>query len=296
MSAAERDCEIGGRRLSLKRLDKVLFPARDGAPAITKGEVVDYYARIAETALPHLRGRPMSLQRCPDGIDDCFFQKQVPDHVPDWVARARLPAEQGEVDYLQLEEAAALVYMANQGAVALHAGLSRVDRPQRPDRLIFDLDPPGEDFDTVRWAAGALRVALEERDLPSFVMTTGSRGLHVVVPLDRSAGFDTARAFARGLAEELAEAHPERLTVEQRKDKRGRRLFLDVLRNAYGQTTIAPYSLRTKPGAPVATPLDWDELTAELRPDGWRLANIFRRLAQKPDPWAGIDAQAVQLG
>ncbi len=295
MNAEVQEIEVGGRRLTVKNLDKALFPASGGRPQVTKGEVIDYYRRIAETMLPHLKGRPVSLQRCPDGIDDCFFQKDVPDYFPDWIARADLPAEDKTVRYLRIEEAATLAYIANQAAISLHLGLAPVDRPNHPDRLIFDLDPPDEDFSKVRWAAGVLREAFARLDMPSFVMTTGSRGLHVVVPLDRSADFDSVRGFCRNLAERLADRHPERLTVEQRKDKRGKRIFLDTLRNAFGQTAIAPYSLRTRPGAPIATPIGWDEVGGELRPDGWDPHNLFRRLAQKADPWAGMMRHAVKL-
>lgn len=295
MSGAAQEIEVGGRRLTVKNLDKALFPAFGGRAQVTKGEVIDYYRRIAETMLPHLKGRPVSLQRCPDGIDDCFFQKDVPEYFPDWIERTDLPADDKTVRYLRIEEAATLAYIANQAAISLHLGLAPVDRPNHPDRLIFDLDPSDEDFSKVRWAAGVLRDTFARLEMPSFVMTTGSRGLHVVVPLDRSADFDATRAFGRDLAGWLAERHPERLTVEQRKDKRGGRIFLDTLRNAYGQTAIAPYSLRTKSGAPIATPIDWDELDGDLRPDGWTPRSIFRRLAQKDDPWADMMRHAVTL-
>jgi bifunctional non-homologous end joining protein LigD len=295
MSEDGQEIEVGGRTIAVKNLDKPLFPAKGKLPEVSKGAVIDYYRRVAETMLPHLQGRPVSLQRCPDGIEDCFFQKDVPDYFPDWIARAELPAENKSVHYLRVEDAATLVYIANQGAIALHVGLAPVDKPQHPDRLIFDLDPSTDDFSQVRWAAGVLRGAFEEMEMPSFVMTTGSRGLHVVVPLDRSADFEATRTFGRDMAARLAKRHPERLTVEQRKDKRGGRIFLDVLRNAYGQTAVAPYSLRTKPGAPVATPLDWDEVDGDLHPDGWSPRNLFRRLSQKNDPWSGMQRRAVKL-
>jgi bifunctional non-homologous end joining protein LigD len=295
MGEPKQEIEVEGRTLTVKRTTKPLFPAQGRHKEISKGQVIDYYERIAKTMLPHLEGRPVSLQRCPDGIDSCFFQKDVPDYFPDWIARAELPAEGKSVDYLLVEEPATLAYLANQGAIALHVGLSRVDAPQHPDRLIFDLDPPGGAFGEVRWAAGVLREAFTAMDMPSYAMTTGSKGLHVVVPLDRSADFDAAKTFARRLAEYLAERHLERLTVEQRKDKRQGRVFLDFLRNAYAQTAVAPYSLRTLPGAPVAMPIDWNEITGKLQPDRWTIANTFRRLSRKRDPWARIDRHAVKL-
>lgn len=295
MGADERRIRAGRHTITVKRPDKPLFPSHRGNAAITKGQVVDYYRRIADTLLPHLEGRPVSLQRCPDGIDDCFFQKNVPEHFPEWIARASLPAEGKTVEYLAIQDLATLLYIADQAAIALHVGLSRVDRPEHPDRLIFDLDPSGDDFGQVRWAAGVLRRAFDSMEMPSFLMSTGSRGLHVVVPLDRSANFDEARDFARQLAEELAARHSDRLTVEQRKKARKDRVFLDHLRNAYGQTTIAPYSLRTLAGAPVAAPLEWDELDHRLRPDRWTLGNLFRRLAQREDPFRAIGRRAVAI-
>ncbi len=285
--------EIDGRTIELSNENKVFFPDC----GITKGDVVDYYRRIAPSILPHLRGRPVSMQRFPDGIGEAgFFQKDLPDHFPAWFKSAELPKESGSVHYALVEDPASLVYLANQGALTLHAGLSRIDDPDRPDRLIFDLDPSDDDFAKVQQAARAMRQALEAEDLPCFVQTTGSRGLHVVVPLRREAGFDQVRAFAQELTRRLARDDPDALTVEQRKNKRGDRVFLDYLRNAYGQTAVAPYSLRARPGAPCATPLTWEEaLAGDMRPDKYGLRNIFRRLAQIEDPWAGIGRHGARL-
>lgn len=295
MGEDERRIRAGPHTITVKRPDKTLFPAKGGNDAVTKGQVVDYYRRVADTLLPHLEGRPVSLQRCPDGIDDCFFQKNVPEHFPEWIARASLPAEDGTIDYLAVRDLATLLFIADQAAIALHVGLSRVDRPEYPDRLIFDLDPSGDDFGPVRWAAGVLHRALDAMEMPGFLMTTGSRGLHVVVPLDRSANFDESRDFARRLAEKLAARHPDQLTVEQRKKARKDRVFVDCLRNAYGQTTIAPYSLRTLTGAPIAAPLEWNELNRRLRPDRWTVGNIFRRLGQRGDPFSAIGRRGVAI-
>lgn len=286
--------EIDGHQLELTNLDKVLFPA-DG---YTKGEVIDFYQRIADTALPYYRDRPLSMHRFPDGIGaEGFFQKNLPDYFPDWIDRVELPKEGGRITYMIADSPASLAYIANQGCITPHLALSRRNKPDHPDRLIFDLDPPGAgDFALVQQAAAWIREQLEELALPAFVMTTGSRGLHVVVPLDCSADFDAVRGFARDLAAALVKRRPDHLTVEQRKDKRGGRLFLDLLRNAYGQTAVAPYALRARKGAPVATPLTWEEALAPgRRPQDYTLKNIFRRLGQTADPWQGIDDQAVAL-
>lgn len=285
--------ELDGHAIELSNQDKVLF----ADCGLTKGDLVDYYRRIAEVALPHWRDRPASLQRFPDGIEaDGFFQKDTPDYFPNWIARETLKKEGGSIDHVLVNDAATVVYLANQGSITLHVGLSRVDRIDRPDRLVFDLDPSGDDFSPVQDAARWTRAVLDELDLPSFVQTTGSRGLHVVVPLDRSADFDRVREIARKIATLTAERHAAALTVEQRKAARGGRVFIDTLRNAYGQTSVAPYTVRAKAGAPVATPLDWDEALAKDRsPRDYTIRNIFQRLGQKPDPWAGIARAAVSL-
>jgi bifunctional non-homologous end joining protein LigD len=198
--------------------------------------------------------------------------------------------------YAVLSNAASLVYVANQGCITPHIGLSRIDRIDRPDRLVFDLDPSDGDFAKVRDAAARVRTLMEELDIAPFVMTTGSRGLHVVVALDRTGDFDAAHTFARDCCERLARTFPDRLTVEQRKAKRGDRVFLDYLRNAYGQTAVGAYGVRARPGAPVATPLEWDEVgKGKLRPDRFTIRNVFRRLGQREDPWAGIGRHAVSV-
>lgn len=286
--------EVDGRRVALSNTDKILFPKT----GLTKGDLIDYYRRIAPTMLPHVAGRPLSLQRYPDGIDaDGFMQKNASDYFPDWVRRARLAKEDGEVDHVVAEDAATLVYLANQACVTLHTGLSRTDRIDHPDFMVLDLDPSDDDFGKVKGAARDARGLLDEIGLTSFVQTTGSRGLHVWAPLDREASFDAVRTFASDVAEVLARRRPEQLTTAQRKAKRGERVFIDVVRNAYGQTVVAPYSVRARPEASVATPLYWEELDdARLGPQRYTIQNLFRRLGQKPDPWTEIGSHAQKLG
>lgn len=287
--------KIDGRSLEITHPHKVYFP-QDG---LTKANLISYYRRIAEVMLPHIRQRPLSLQRFPEGIGaKGFYQKEAPDYFPDWIERVQIPVESEDETQPQVvcNYAATLVYLVNQGCITPHAWLSQVDNLNQPDRLIFDLDPPGNDFELVREAAGMLRDVLEEVGLTPFVMTTGSRGLHVVAPLDGRADFDTVRAFARQLAEELAQQQPEKFTTEVRKEKRNGRLFLDYLRNAYAQTAVAPYAVRPLPGAPVATPLDWDELNrSNLHSQSYTVHNIFQRLGQKMDPWQEIEANGREL-
>jgi bifunctional non-homologous end joining protein LigD len=293
---SDQTVQVGGHSIELSNLEKTFFPDAQ----LTKGDVVDYYRRIADVMLPHLHDRPLALQRYPDGLPgEGFFQKEIGDYFPDWITRMEIDKEGGRLTEVICQDAATLVYLANQAALTLHAWLSRRDRLQTPDRIVFDFDPPeaGDGFELVKAAARAHRDLLRELGLVPFVMTTGSRGLHVVVPVERRQDFDDTRAFARDVAGLLAHRHPERFTVKQRKSARGNRLFLDVMRNAYAQTAAAPYSVRARPGAPVATPLDWHELSdAELGPQSWTITNIFRRLGQKGDPWKDIAGAARALG
>jgi bifunctional non-homologous end joining protein LigD len=271
--------------------EKELFP--DG---LTKAELARYYERIAETMLPHVRGRPVHMQRFPEGIEgEEIQQKQAPDYFPEYVKRARVRRRRGgSVEHVVIENAETLVYLADQACITPHVWLSRIEELDNPDQLIFDLDPPGNDLIPLRDAARALRELLQEVGLAAFLKTTGSRGLHVVTPLDRSSGFDETRAFARELAAFLAEREPKRFTVEQRKEKRRGRLYLDTARNAYAQTAVAPYAVRALPGAPVACPLDWREV-GRVEPRQFTVRNIARRLARKQDPWAEIGSDARSL-
>jgi bifunctional non-homologous end joining protein LigD len=287
--------KVGSRTIEVANLDKVMFPDE----GITQGALMDYYRRIAETMLPYMKGRPLTMQRFPDGIGDGgFYQKEAPDYFPDWIRRVSIEVkgEGQEQPQVICDDVATLVYLVDQGCITPHVWLSRADKLTHPDKLTFDLDPPDDDFELVRSAAQSLREVLEGVGLLPFVMTTGSRGLHVVVPLDRSADFDTVRSFAKNLAGVLAEREADRLTTKVRKDKRGNRLFLDYLRNSYGQNTVAPYAVRAKPGAPVATPLDWDELSdSNLHSQTYTMQNIFRRLSQKEDPWKEMMRHARSL-
>lgn len=289
------------RRLTFGRLvvetsseNKVLYPD-DG---ITKGQVIEYYRKVADHALPYAEDRFLTLQRFPDGSgEDGFFQQARADHFPDFIEG--VDAERvggGTVEHIVVTNAAGLVYLADQGTLTLHTWLSRRDRPHHPDRMVIDLDPPEDDFGPVRDAARITGDFLRELGLTPYVMTTGSRGLHVVVPLDRSADFDAVRDFATRAAEILAERHPDALTTAQRKNQRKGRLYLDVMRNAYGQTAVMPYSLRAKPGAPVATPLAWEELGAGgLTARSYHIGNLFRRLGQIEDPWADMERHAASI-
>ena len=264
---------------------------------ISKGALIDYYEAISEHFIRHASDRPLTMQRFPDGISEKgFFQKQIGGYFPEWIRRVRVTTEEGHQEQVVCNNRATLVYMANQACVTSNLFSSKIDRLDEPDRLIIDLDPSGNDFDTVRRAARQCKALLAELDLISYVKTTGSRGLHVVVPIRRERGFDYVRAFAQALAEHLAYRHGDSLTTEQRKNKRRERLYLDVGRNAYGQTAVAPYSVRALNGAPVATPIEWTELEdRSLHAQTFTMQNVCGRLEHQGDPWQSLGRSARSL-
>ncbi len=290
-TAAGERLRVGRHTVPLSNTGKVLFP-QDG---ITKGDLISYYQDIAGMMLPYLRDRPLSLARYPDGITgERIFQKNAGRHFPDWIRRAEVGKADGELCQVLCEKPADLVYLANQAAIELHTLLSRTGSLRHPDQMIFDLDPPGADrFAQVRDVALRLRGLLaDDLGLTPFVKTTGSKGLHVQVPLDGRDDFDAVREFARQVAALLAAADPGLVTVEQRKEARGDRIYADIMRNGYAQTAVAPYSVRARPGAPVAVPLHWDEvadpgLTARMVTIR-TIAARLGKLAGSGDPWAGM--------
>jgi bifunctional non-homologous end joining protein LigD len=285
--------EAGGRTIEITHPDRVLFPD-DG---ITKGDLAAYHHAVAETLVHHLRDRPLMLQRFPNGIaSDGFYQKDAGKTVPRWIRRVTARKEGGTVDHPVVDDEAALLALSNLGTISFHRWCSRADQLLQPDILIIDLDPSTDDPAAVVRAAKWSRELLDELDLAAYVQATGSRGLHVVTPLDRSAGTEEVRAFADGLAAALAARHPDELTVEFSKAQRGDRLYLDTARNGYAQTAVSPYSVRPRRRAPVATPLDWEELDAAgFRADAWTIADIPTRLAERGDPWSDMHRHGRSL-
>lgn len=283
--------------VALTHPDKLLFPAA----GLRKRDIVGYYRRIAPFALLHCRGRALTLRRYPDGIDQAgFFQKHAPRDLPSWIGRVCLPMQHGTITQILADDVETLAWLANAGTIELHVALARAATPRQPDRIVFDLDPPDAssgDFAAIQAAARAVRALGEELGLFNAVQTSGSRGLHVVWPVTAGEDYERAHAFARDCAHLLAQRHPETLTAAQRKAARRGRVFIDYLRNAYGQTAVAPYSLRALPGAPLATPLDWHEALAhDMHPQRYHVRNVFRRLGQRDCPWRGLDERAVALG
>ena len=282
----------GRRNVRITHPDKALFP--DGT---TKADLAGYYRDVAGAMLPHVRERPVSMQRFNAGIGrPGFFQKDVPKGAPEWVPIVTVPKKGGTVRHVLANETATLVWLANQNCITPHVSTARADRLDRPDRIVWDLDPTGDDFDVVRRTAIDLGAVLREASVEPHAMVTGSRGIHVVVAIQRRYGYDAVRAAALEVAQALVERSPGELTTEFYKEKREGRLFVDVNRNGRAQTAVPPYAVRPRPGAPVATPLRWEELEdGGLRPDGWTLHTVRERLDGGGDPWAGIAKAAGAL-
>lgn len=281
--------EVAGVEIS--KPDKVLFPD-DG---ITKADLAHHYAEVAVLMLPHLRGRPINMQRFPDGIDaSSFYEKKVPSHFPDWVHTVEVHTAGGPQRQVVVDNTRSLVYLAQQACVTPHTWLSTVSDLDHPDQLVFDLDPSDDDLAKVRRATRLVGELLDDLGLTSYLKTTGSRGYHVVVPLRPGDDFDAVRGFARAVADRLVDREPGLLTVEARKDKRGDRVLVDVMRNGYGQTAVPPYAVRARPGAPVSTPIAWEQLS-RVEPAQVTVGTIRRRLAGTDDPWAGMRRHAQGL-
>jgi bifunctional non-homologous end joining protein LigD len=276
---------VDGITVALTNPDRVVFPDA----GITKGEVIAYYRAVATAIVPHLAGRPLTVERFTKGVDQGgFFQKHWQKHYPVWLDSTELGGKT-RVRYPVVDNAAGVIYMANQGGVAFHVTTSRKGALTRPDLVVFDLDPPEGGFAMVREVALLVRDALDELSLTPFVKTTGSKGLHVVARLDGTADYNKVHALCTDLATLLATRRPDLITTEfYKKDRKGR-LFFDTMRNAPGATFVAAYSLRGRPNAAVSAPITWTEVEDNtLRPDGFTLRDVPARLDRLGDPWATL--------
>ena len=278
----------GRRELRFSNLDKLFWPDE----GITKGDLIAYYRDVAEVLVPHLRGRPFTMKRYPDGWQGkFFFQKQAPSHMPDWIQRTSQPAStrEGEkkiIDYAVVNDDLALMWMANMGCIDLHAWSSRIDKPDRPDWVMFDLDPSeGATFEDVVAVARLVKDTLELLELESCPKTSGSRGIHVLVPIARRHSFSEAREFASIVGGALERAHPGLVTTEGSKAKR-KGVLVDANQNRHGATNAMVYSVRPRVGAPVSTPLRWDEVAPGLDPAGFTMEAVLDRVAQRGDVFA----------
>lgn len=290
--------QFGPYTVTYEHGDKIYYPAQGKRSGITKEEVVAYYADISPVMLRHIAKRPLTVQRFPDGIaGGGFYMQEAQDYFPPWLGRVAAEKADGtSIEHPMAQRAADLAYLASKGALVFHIWLAQQGVLNQPDCLVFDLDPPGDknkepdkNFAMVRAAALDVRELLDELGLACFVKTTGSRGLHVVAPLKPQKDFDAVREFCREAALVLVRRKPDSYTLEQRKDKRKGRLYLDVMRNAYGQHMAAPYTLRAKPGAPVSAPVSWREVeNGALGPQDVGVRSVRDRLERRGDPWRTI--------
>ncbi len=273
--------------------EKVLFP-EDG---ITKGELGSYYEAIAPVMLPHLRSRPVTMERYPNGIaTKGFFQKNLSKGSPEWLPRVEVPKKDGTVRHPLVGDKRSLLWLANQNCITPHVSTSRAPNLYHPDLCVFDLDPSEEAHSVLRLAALRLRDLLDELGLPSWVKTSGSKGFHIVVPLDAKAGIDEVYRFAQGVGTLLVKRDPENLTQEFAKADRGGRIYVDTGRNGYGATLAAAYAVRAKPGAPVSAPCTWEEIErGEVGPRTFTLRTMAARVAEVSDLWSGLRARRRSL-
>ena len=273
--------------------EKVLFPG-DG---ITKGELAAYYEAVSPVMLPHLRGRPITMERFPAGIGhQGFLQKDVSRGFPAWLRRVEVPKKGGTVHHPLANDTRSLLWLANQNSITPHVWTSRLPNLDRPDLCVFDLDPSEDEPQVLRAAALALRALLERLGLPSWVKTSGSKGFHIVVPLDGKAGFGEVGRFADAVGRRLVESDPDHLTQAFSKADRGGRILVDTGRNARGATFAAVYAVRARPGAPVSAPCTWEEIErGAIEPRSVTLRTTAERLATVGDLWADLRRRGRSL-
>lgn len=281
-------------KITLTNRDKVLFPKS----GITKLQIFQYYENIANAMIPYLKDRPLTMQRFPKGIgEEGFFQKNAPDYFPEWIPTVQVKKRDGWVNHVVCNSRDTLLYLVNQYVVTFHVALSKVDKIDYPDKLVFDIDPPKGNFQLAVKAAKALRLLLEEKlKLKAYVMTSGSEGLHIAVPLKANKHFDMIHNFTKTIANYICSNNPTEFTTTIRKDKRKGRLYIDFLRNSYAQTSVVPFSIRALENGPVATPLYWDELNGtNLNAQYYTINTIFKRLQTRDDPWQDFEQNAKAI-
>lgn len=283
---ARDDDAVTVEGVRLTHPDRVLFPGQ----GITKRELADYYCAVAERMLPHVRGRPLTLVRCPAGQEtECFYQRRAVKGTPRALGRVTVPVEGEDETYLVADTLAALVSLVQIGVLEVHVWGARRDRLDRPDRMILDLDPaPGIGWAEIVGAAREVRERLAAAGLESWVKTTGGKGLHVVAPLQRRAGWEEVRDSSLRVAEAMVADAPDRYLTSASKEQREGRIYVDYVRNSWSASAVAPYSTRSRAGAPVSFPLAWDELGADTTPDRFTVRTVPELVRTKPDPWAGM--------
>lgn len=280
-------------RVVITHPEKVLFPG-DG---ITKGELAAYYEEVAPIMLPHMRARPVTMERYPRGLgEQSFWQKDVSKGFPEWLQRVEVPKKRGTVHHLLVADTRSLLWLANQNSITPHVWTSRAPNLHQPDICVFDLDPSEDQPDVLRSAALALRDLLLELGLTSWVKTSGSKGFHIVVSIDGKADFESVAPFAHRVAALLVKRDPDHLTQEFSKADRGGRILVDTARNGYSATFAAAYAVRAKPGAPVSAPCAWDEIArGEVGPRTFTLRTMSRRIAEVGDLWSEMPKRRRSL-
>jgi len=277
---------IGRRAIPVSNLDKILYPAAH----FTKGDAIHYYSQIAPVLLPHLKNRPLTLKRYPNGVDAPFFyEKMCPSHRPDWVATARVETTSRPVDFCLANDAATLVWVANLASLELHTLLSRKNNLDRPTMMVFDHDP-GEGADLLDCIRVAMRFRemLQHFGLESFAKTSGGKGLHLYVPLNTPVTFEQTKSFSLAIAQLLEKQDPKHVTTNMRKDLRTGKVFVDWSQNDRHKTTVCVYSLRARTRPTVSTPVEWDELERALKKKdaaslAFETADVLKRVAKKGD-------------
>lgn len=294
MTDASVEVDIGGRRLKLSNLDKVLWPEN----GFTKGQMIDYYAHIAPVMLPHIEGRPMTLRRYPNGVDkQSFFEKNCPSHRPPWLPTV----EMGDVAYCSLNEAASLVWTANLAAIELHPSLAKGVDLTRPTSIVFDLDPgPGCDVLTCGRVALLLRDALDHFGLQAWVKTSGSKGLQMYVPLNSDVTYEDTRPFSLAMAQVLERQHPDLIVTTQDRSARPKKVLIDWSQNTHFKTTVAVYSMRARPRPTASTPVSWDEVEAAMKAEDpemliFEAPAVLKRVEQQGDLMSALLAVQQQL-
>lgn len=293
MADPELTIDADGREVGISNPDRVLF-AEIG---LTKGDLARYYAEVGPVMLRHVADRPMTIVRYPKGLDgEGFFQKNTPDHYPEWIPRLELPKKGGVVTHPVVDHPAVLVYLAQQGMITPHVGLIRRPEIDEPDLFVVDLDPSDDDWAKLVAVAQGTREALEAAGLVTYLQLTGSKGIHVVAPVAAGTTWDAIHRFSSALATLLLERFEDDLTQEFHKEDRGDRIYLDLARNNPASTFVAPYGVRARATAPVATPITWDELDdPELSPQRYTVETVRDRLAEIGDPWADLADSARPL-
>jgi bifunctional non-homologous end joining protein LigD len=290
----DTEMKISGRKLKITNLNKIYFPAE----GYTKEDMIEYYRNISGFILPYLKGRPESLNRYPNGIEEeSFYQKDFTTPLPEWIKTAKIYSEHNEkkINYLVCNDEPTLVYMANLGCIEINPWFSRIDKPDNPDYCVLDLDPEDISFDKVIETAIAIKKVLDIAEADSYCKTSGATGLHIYIPLNAEYSYNVSREFAHLIAQIVYQKLPDITSIKRNPAKRQKKVYLDYLQNRVGQTLAAPYSVRPRPGAPVSTPLKWSEVKTGLDPTDFNIKTIFNRIGKKGDLFRGVLGKGIDI-